>query len=259
MSLPERDKLSYSKQWCEARIATMFGGRVAEQLIYGEDQLNTGASSDIMQATELARRMVTEWGMSEKLGPLRYNENQQEVFLGHAITQRQNMSEDTAKLIDEEIRRIVTDGEKKAREVLFANRDKLEAITQALMEFETISGEEVQALHARREDRARDRRRGDQGPGRSRGSGRRQDAPAAAGARHRRPRAAAADLEPRRRRQSLARRGRLASAFLWSLFAPLCLRRRAVARSTASANRFAHCRAAVAWRCVAVDAAAGAK
>jgi cell division protease FtsH len=146
MSLPERDKLSYSMQWCTARIATMFGGRVAEQLVYGEDHLNTGASSDIMQATELARRMVTEWGMSEKLGPLRYNENQQEVFLGHAITQRQNMSEDTAKLIDEEIRRIVTDGERKAREVLSANRDKLEAITQGLMEYETISGEEVQAL-----------------------------------------------------------------------------------------------------------------
>ncbi len=146
MSLPERDKLSYSKQWCQARIATMFGGRIAEQLIYGEEHLNTGAASDIMQATELARRMVTEWGMSERLGPLRYNENQQEVFLGHAITQRQNMSEDTAKLIDEEIRRIVTDGEKKAREVLFANRDKLEAITQALMEFETVSGEEVNAL-----------------------------------------------------------------------------------------------------------------
>ena len=160
MSLPERDKLSYSKQWCEARIATMFGGRVAEQLIYGEDHLNTGASSDIMQATELARRMVTEWGMSDKLGPLRYNENQQEVFLGHAITQRQNMSEETAKLIDEEIRRIVTDGEKKAREVLVANRDKLEAITQALMEYETITGEEVPGRDARREDRAHSRRRG---------------------------------------------------------------------------------------------------
>jgi cell division protease FtsH len=146
MSLPERDKLSYSKQWCEARIATMFGGRVAEQLIYGEHHLNTGASSDIMQATELARRMVTEWGMSERLGPLRYNENQQEVFLGHAITQRQNMSEDTAKLIDEEIRRIVTEGEKRAREVLFANRDKLEAVTQALIEYETVTGEEVQGL-----------------------------------------------------------------------------------------------------------------
>ena len=146
MSLPERDKLSYSKQWCEARVAMMFGGRVAEQLVYGEDHLNTGASNDIMQATELSRRMVTEWGMSEKLGPLRYNENQQEVFLGHAITQRQNMSEETAKLIDEEIRRIVTGGEKKAREVLSINRDKLESITKALMEWETITGEEVNAL-----------------------------------------------------------------------------------------------------------------
>jgi cell division protease FtsH len=142
MSLPERDKLSYSKQWCEARIAMTFGGRVAEQIIYGKGHLNTGAASDIMQATDLARRMVTEWGMSEKLGPLRYNENQQEVFLGHAITQRQNMSEDTANLIDEEIRRIVMEGEKKAWEVLGVNREKLEAITQALMEYETISGEE---------------------------------------------------------------------------------------------------------------------
>src|SRR5919201_12161 len=146
MNLPERDKLSYSKQWCEARIAMSFGGRIAEQLIYGKDHLNTGASSDIMQATELARRMVTEWGMSEKLGPLRYNENQQEVFLGHAITQRQNMSEDTAKLIDNEVRRIVTEGENKAREVIAAYRKELEAVTQALMEYETISGDEVLAL-----------------------------------------------------------------------------------------------------------------
>jgi cell division protease FtsH len=146
MNLPERDKLSYSKQWCEARIAMAFGGRVAEQAIYGKDHLNTGASSDIMQATDLARRMVTEWGMSEKLGPLRYNENQQEVFLGHAITQRQNMSEDTARLIDQEIRRIVTDGENRAREVVANHRHDLEAITQALMEYETISGDEVLAL-----------------------------------------------------------------------------------------------------------------
>ena len=146
MNLPERDKLSYSKQWCEARIAMSFGGRCAEQAIYGKDHLNTGASSDIMQATDLARRMVTEWGMSETLGPLRYNENQQEVFLGHAITQRQNMSEDTARLIDIEIRRIVTEGENKAREVVGACRKELEAITQALMEYETISGDEVSAL-----------------------------------------------------------------------------------------------------------------
>jgi cell division protease FtsH len=146
MSLPERDKLSYSKQWCQARIAMSFGGRVAEQLIYGMDHLNTGAASDIMQATDLARRMVTEWGMSDRLGPLRYNENQQEVFLGHAITQRQNMSEDTAKLIDEEIRRIVTEGETTARGVVSSHRRELEAITQALMEYETISGQEVNSL-----------------------------------------------------------------------------------------------------------------
>jgi len=146
MSLPERDKLSYSKQWCEAKIAMCFGGRVAEQIIYGKEHLNTGASSDIMQATDLARRMVTEWGMSAVLGPLRYNDNQQEVFLGHAITQRQNMSEETARLIDQEIRRIVTEGEKKAWEILTAHRKELEAITQALMEFETISGEECLAV-----------------------------------------------------------------------------------------------------------------
>lgn len=146
MSLPERDKLSYSKQWCEGKIAMAFGGRVAEQIIYGKEHLNTGASSDIMQATNIARRMVTEWGMSETLGPLLYNENQQEVFLGHAITQRQNMSEDTAKLIDVEIRRIVTTGEQKAWEVLTAHCTELEAIAQALMEYETISGDEVRIL-----------------------------------------------------------------------------------------------------------------
>ena len=146
MSLPERDKHSYSKQWCEARLIMTFGGRVAEQIIYGMEHLNTGASSDITQATNLARSMVTEWGMSDKLGPLRYTDNQQEVFLGHAITQRQNMSEETAKLIDEEIRRIVTDAQAKAWEVLGSNRDKLEAVAQALMEHETISGEECLAV-----------------------------------------------------------------------------------------------------------------
>ncbi len=146
MSLPERDKLSYSKQWCEAKIAMAFGGRVAEQIVYGKEHLNTGASSDITQATNIAKRMVTEWGMSDKLGPLLYSANQQEVFLGHSVTQSQNMSEDTARLIDEEVRRIVTTGQAKAWEVLLANRTQLEAITQALMEYETISGDEVMAL-----------------------------------------------------------------------------------------------------------------
>ncbi len=146
MSLPERDKLSYSKQWCEGKIAMAFGGRVAEQIIYGKEHLNTGASSDISQATNIAKKMVTEWGMSDTLGPLLYSANQQEVFLGHSVTQSQNMSEDTAKLIDLEVRRIVTTGQQKAWDVLLAHRKELEAITQALMEFETISGEECMTL-----------------------------------------------------------------------------------------------------------------
>jgi len=146
MSLPERDKLSYSKQWCEARLAMTFGGRVAEQIIYGKDHLNTGAASDIQQATSIAKKMVTEWGMSEKLGPLLYSENQQEVFLGHSVTQQQNMSEETAKLIDEEVRRLVNKGYDTAWDVLSTHRDELEAVTQALMEFETISGDECQAV-----------------------------------------------------------------------------------------------------------------
>jgi cell division protease FtsH len=145
-SLPEADRLSYTKKWCEAKIAMSFGGRIAEQLVYGEDHLNTGASNDIMQATDLARRMVTEWGMSELLGPLRYSPNEQEVFLGHSVAQRQNVSGNTAKLIDEEVRRIVTEGEKKARETLTEHRDLLDKLAQALMEYETLSGEEVAAL-----------------------------------------------------------------------------------------------------------------
>ena len=94
-SLPEADRLSYTKTWAEAKIAMAFGGRIAEQLVYGEDHLNTGASSDITQATSIARSMVTEWGMSELLGPLRYSPNEQEVFLGHSVTQRQNVSGET--------------------------------------------------------------------------------------------------------------------------------------------------------------------
>ena len=146
MSLPERDRLSYSKQWCEAKIAMAFGGRVAEQIIYGTEHLNTGASSDISQATNIAKRMVSEWGMSDKLGPLLYSENQQEVFLGHSVTQRQNMSEETANLIDAEVRRIVTTGEKKAWEILSEHKTQLEAMAQALMEWETLSGEECNGI-----------------------------------------------------------------------------------------------------------------
>jgi cell division protease FtsH len=139
MSLPETDRLSYSKQWCEAKMATVFGGRVAEQIIYGKDRLNSGASSDIKTATSIARMMVTQWGMSEKLGPLLYSDGPRDPFMG----QSQILGDNTAAIINEEIRRFVTEGQQKAWDVLLANRTELEAVTQALMEYETITGEEV--------------------------------------------------------------------------------------------------------------------
>ena len=118
MFLPERDKYSQSKLEIKAMMASLFGGRVAEELIFGEDKVTTGASDDIRRATGLARRMVTEFGFSDKLGPLRYAENEEEVFLGHSVTQRKNVSDATAKVIDDEIRRIVDEGERTAREIL---------------------------------------------------------------------------------------------------------------------------------------------
>jgi cell division protease FtsH len=146
MALPEKDRYSYSKGWMESRIAMCFGGRIAEQLIYGESHLNSGAADDIRQATGMARRMVTEFGMSERLGPLRYSENEEEVFLGHSVTQRKNVSDDTARLIDEEVRRIVEEGEGKAREILTKNIDGLHIVAKGLLEYETLSGDEVRAL-----------------------------------------------------------------------------------------------------------------
>ncbi len=145
-ALPERDKYSQSKNFFDSRLAVCFGGRVAEQLIYGESHLNTGAADDIRQATRLARMMVTEWGMSEKLGPLRYSENEEEVFLGHSVTQRKNISDATAQLIDEEIRRIVEIGYKRAREILTEHLQDLHRLAKALVEHETLSGDEVAAV-----------------------------------------------------------------------------------------------------------------
>ncbi len=145
-SLPERDRLSYTMLWMKARIAQAFGGRVAEQLIYGETHLNSGASSDLKAATGLARSMVTEFGMSEKLGPLRYNDNEEEVFLGHSVTQRKNVSDATAQLIDEEVRRLVEEGEARARKILSEHINELHAMAKALMEYETINGEEAKLI-----------------------------------------------------------------------------------------------------------------
>jgi len=146
MNLPERDRYSYSRQELEARVAMMFGGRVAEELIYGEDKVTTGASNDIMQATSMARRMVTEFGFSDKLGPLRYEDNQEEVFLGHSVTQHKNVSDATAEMIDAEIRRIVEGGESKARNVLSEHIDELHTLAKGLLEYETLTRDEVDKL-----------------------------------------------------------------------------------------------------------------
>jgi cell division protease FtsH len=147
-NLPERDRYSMNMKQMKGRLALCFGGRIAEQLIYGDDELNTGASNDIQQATEMARAMVMEYGMSEKLGWLRYRNNQDEVFLGHSVARSENISADTAKLIDEEIRRIVEEGETAARNVLTQHIDQLHTIAQALLEHETLTGDEVRALVA---------------------------------------------------------------------------------------------------------------
>ncbi len=124
----------------------MFGGRVAEELIYGHDNVTTGAANDIQQATALARSMVTEWGMSEKLGRLRYVDNQEEIFLGHSIARSQTISADTSRMIDEEIRRIIEEAEARARGVLTEHMDSLRAVTKALLEYETLTGSEVRAI-----------------------------------------------------------------------------------------------------------------
>jgi cell division protease FtsH len=146
MSLPERDRYGFSKIEIESRIAMMFGGRVAEELVFGPDNVTTGAGDDIRQATGWARRMVTEFGFSEKLGPLRYSENEEEVFLGHSVTQRKNVADATARIIDEEIRAIVEQGEATARRILTEHRDDLEKLARALLEYETLSGDEVAAI-----------------------------------------------------------------------------------------------------------------
>ncbi|HTZ80122.1 MAG TPA: ATP-dependent zinc metalloprotease FtsH [Stellaceae bacterium] len=146
MFLPERDKYSQSKLELGAMMASLFGGRVAEEMIFGSEKVTTGASDDIRRATSLARRMVTEFGFSEKLGPLRYSENEEEVFLGHSVTQRKNMSDATAKLIDEEIRRIVEEGERKARQILTEHLEELHALAKGLLEFETLSVDEIRRI-----------------------------------------------------------------------------------------------------------------
>ncbi len=143
MNLPDGDRYSRTREWCEARLAVLFGGREAELILGGEKNVTGGASGDIMMATSLARQMVTEWGMSEKLGRVRYSANEQEVFLGHSVTQSKNVSESTAEIIDLEVRRLIHEGEAQAKTILKKRRNDLHALAKALLEFETLSGLEV--------------------------------------------------------------------------------------------------------------------
>jgi len=143
MWLPERDKFSQTRLELEALLASMFGGRVAEELIYGKRNITTGAGNDIQQATNLARRMVMEFGFSDKLGPLRYETNQEEVFLGHSVAQQRNISDETARIIDEEVRKIVEIGEETSRKILTKKIDDLHKVAKGLLEYETLSAEDI--------------------------------------------------------------------------------------------------------------------
>ncbi|MCQ2740632.1 MAG: ATP-dependent zinc metalloprotease FtsH [Alphaproteobacteria bacterium] len=144
--LPEKDQYSYSKTKMLSRLIIMMGGRVAEELKFGAKKITSGASSDIAAATNLARSMVTEWGMSDKLGPVLYAENTGEVFLGKSVTQSKNMSEETAKLVDAEIKGLVLGGYEGANALLQEHREDWEKLSQALMEYETLTGEEIKDL-----------------------------------------------------------------------------------------------------------------
>jgi cell division protease FtsH len=143
MFLPEADRYSHSKEFLESQICSLFGGRIAEELIFGADKVTTGASNDIMRSTELARNMVTKWGLSEKLGPLTYSEDEGEVFLGHSVAQHKAVSDETAHDIDQEIRSIIDRSYARAEEILKTNLDKLHMMADALMKYETIDSDQI--------------------------------------------------------------------------------------------------------------------
>jgi cell division protease FtsH len=147
MFLPEEDRYSLSKRALTSQICSLFGGRIAEEMTLGFDGVTTGASNDIMRATQLARNMVTKWGLSEKLGPLMYAEEEGEVFLGRSMgSQHTNVSADTAKVIDQEVRSIIDQCYGTARRLLEENRDKLDAMAEALMKYETIDAEQIEEI-----------------------------------------------------------------------------------------------------------------
>ena len=148
MFLPEEDRYSLSKKHLESQISSLFGGRIAEELIYGKDSVTTGASNDIERATDIARNMVTKWGLSDRLGPLTYSEDEGEVFLGRSVTQHKNLGDNTARIIDEEIRSLIDNNYLRAETLLKENLDVLHAMTDALMKYETIDADQIDALMA---------------------------------------------------------------------------------------------------------------
>ena len=150
MFLPEGDRYSYSKTYLESKIASLFGGRIAEALIFGSDKVTTGASNDIQKATELARNMVTKWGLSDKLGPLTFGEDEGEIFLGHSVARHKEFSESTSGVIDTEVHRIVDENYKRAESLLKQNLEKLHMMAKILMKYETIGIEQIEDVMAQR-------------------------------------------------------------------------------------------------------------
>ena len=155
MQLPEGDRYSMSYKWMVSRLAIMMGGRVAEELKFGKENITSGASSDIEQATKLARAMVTQWGFSDKLGRVAYGENQQEVFLGHSVSQSKTVSEATAQTIDAEVRRLIDEAYEAATKILKKKKKDWEALSQGLLEYETLSGDEINGSDRRQAATAR--------------------------------------------------------------------------------------------------------
>lgn len=147
--LPEGDQVSISQKQLESKLSTLYAGRLAEDLIYGEENISTGASNDIKVATNIARNMVTQWGFSDKLGPILYSEDDGEVFLGRSMAKAKHMSDETAHLIDEEVRAIVTRNYERARQILVDNMDILHAMKDALVKYETIEEEQIEQLMQR--------------------------------------------------------------------------------------------------------------
>jgi cell division protease FtsH len=143
MQLPEGDRYSLKYQQMTSRLAIMMAGRIAEELIFGKENITSGASSDIKAATDLARNMVTRWGYSDEVGQVAYGDNQDEVFLGHSVARTQNVSEETARKIDSEVRKLVDGGLADARRILTEKLDDLHSLAKALLEFETLSGDEI--------------------------------------------------------------------------------------------------------------------